>query len=113
MFRILASRWIASLLVLVSCSACSSAAGSQDEAVKMARDKVLYLSRELNGHVSIEEKWLLTKDVKPAEGGGWHVTLVQGECAYMVYVNPGHEIDVTGASEGCFRGQSEINQKGH
>lgn len=69
----------------------------------MTRNEVINLSREMNGHVPIDDKRLLTKDVQPSDDGGWHVTLVQDACTYMVYANPGHEIDVTGASEGCFR----------
>jgi hypothetical protein len=90
-------------IIVASAIACSKEQSSnREDAVKMARDEVISLSKKLNGHVQIEEKLLLTMGARASNEGGWHVTLVQGECTYMVYAYPGHEIDVTGASEGCF-----------
>ncbi len=105
MLKINAFTLTLSILLGLSLSACRKAASDKNEAIEMARNKVIYLSKEINGHVPIDEDRLLTTDVRPSNDGGWHVTLVQRGCTYMVYANPGHEIDVTGASEGCFKRQ--------
>lgn len=90
-----------SIFMLISCT---KNMDDKEEAIQMARNEVMYLSKQMNGHVPIHENTLVITKVKKSADSGWHVTLVQDGCAYMVYADPGHEIDVTGVSRGCFKG---------
>jgi len=76
----------------------------------MARNAVLASSKGLNNHIHIDDSTLVTTEVKRSDDGGWHVTLVQGECTYIVYANPGHELDVEGLSAGCLQTREAVEK---
>ena len=91
------------LLGIVACvSTCNAGHGTEGEAIEMARDEAILDSRQIKGHVLIIPSRLETRKVERTEDGGWSITLVQDECTYIVYADPGHELDVTGVSAGCF-----------
>jgi hypothetical protein len=104
MTRFLATRWqlLCSVALCAFGSACAAQRDSQAEAIDMARNQVLMSSQQMKDHVRVDAKALVTKEVQRSEDGGWVVTLAQGECVYMIYANPGHELDVMGVSAGCF-----------
>jgi hypothetical protein len=82
---------------------CRKPEHTEAAAIEMARQKVLRLSQEIKDHVPINSEKLGVARVEKVERDeGWYVTLSEDGCMYIVYADPGHELDVAGASAGCF-----------
>jgi hypothetical protein len=87
-------------LVLVGCKVEWNSADERTRAIEMARSMVLSSSKHDQDHVELDERSLLTSDVRRTEGGGWMVTLVHGNCIFKVYENPNGR-QATLVADGC------------
>ena len=82
-------------IAAIGLTGCSKPEHTEAVAIDMARQKMLRLSRELKDHVPIHSDELTVTDVKKDEHDeGWCVTLVEGDCKYIVYAEPGHGLMV-------------------
>ena len=97
---------IAGKLILLGLLAASDeAAVTREEAVKIAREQVIYFSTNIKKHVPIDPRLLRLAEVRRStEGDGWVVTFKQDDCMTMIYVgDQREEVESTGVSKACFK----------
>lgn len=90
------------IFFLASCRSENEAGGS-DAAIKIAKEEIISLSARMENHVPIDAGKVAVEAVERIDDG-WNVTLKEEGCVYIVYVNPGKEVDVAGKNAACQRG---------
>jgi hypothetical protein len=71
-------------------------------AIQLAIEEMISLSSSVKGHVKLTERPRVVKAEQVDKDPGWHIVLRSGTCEHLIYVDPGRELENTGASAGCF-----------